>query len=203
MTLISRLFNIGLCYNFYMIGFLRGTVHHFGLDYVLLDVNNVGYRINFYHPELLKTGEEILIYTYQNVREDEQSLYGFLSLDEYDLFVKLISVKGLGPKIASGILANASVESIIEAIENDNATFMHSMPGVGVKTAGQIILDLKGKLVSPEVSKVQNDKLNDVGEALKNLGYRPSEIKPVLKQLANEDLDADEYLRRSLAMLLK
>lgn len=186
-----------------MIGFLRGTVHHFGLDYVLLDVNNVGYRINFYHPELLKIGEEILIYTYQNVREDEQSLYGFLSLDEYDLFVKLISVKGLGPKIASGILANASVESIIEAIENDNATFMHSMPGVGVKTAGQIILDLKGKLVSPEVSKVQNDKLNDVGEALKNLGYRPSEIKPVLKQLANEDLDADEYLRRSLAMLLK
>lgn len=186
-----------------MIGFLRGTVHRFGLDYVLLDVNNVGYRINFYHPELLKNGEEVLIYTYQNVREDEQSLYGFLSLDEYDLFVKLISVKGLGPKIASGILASASVERVIEAIENNDATFMLSIPGIGAKTASQIILDLKGKLVTTEVTKVQNDKLNDVAEALKNLGYRPSEIKPVLKRLAEEDLDADEYLRRALAMFVK
>ena len=75
-----------------MIGFLRGKVHLFGNDYVLLDVNNVGYRINFYHPEKLKIGEEVLIYTYENIREDEQSLFGFLSYAEYELFVKLISV---------------------------------------------------------------------------------------------------------------
>ena len=77
-----------------MIGFVRGIVHAFGLDYVLIDVNGIGYRIGFYHPEVLRVGKEMTIYTYQNVREDEISLYGFLSLQEYDLFTKLISVKG-------------------------------------------------------------------------------------------------------------
>lgn len=186
-----------------MIGFLRGKVHHFGMDYVLLDVNNVGYRINFYHPESLKRDEEKLIYTYENIREDEQSLYGFLSLEEYELFVKLISVKGLGPKIASGILANSSVERIIEAIENDDVAFMKSMPGVGAKTASQIILDLKGKLVSQKEVKIDSTKLNDVVEALKNFGYKPSEIKPIIKELSKEDLSSSEYIRRALSMLVK
>ena len=101
-----------------MIGFVRGIVHAFSLDYVLIDVNGVGYRINFYHPEFLSLGKEVTIYTYQNVREDEISLYGFTSLEEYDLFIKLISVKGLGPKNASNILAKASVDKIVLAIEN-------------------------------------------------------------------------------------
>ena len=186
-----------------MIGFLRGKVHHFTTDYVLLDVNNVGYRINFFHPEALKRGEETLIYTYENIREDEQSLYGFLSLDEYDLFVKLISVKGLGPKIASGILANSNVERIVEAIENDDVSFMRNMPGVGAKTASQIILDLKGKLVSNQEVKVDSAKMNDVIEALKSFGYKPSEIKPVIKELSKEDLDSSEYIRKALGMLVK
>ena len=100
-----------------MIGFVRGKVHAYGMDYVLIDVNGIGYRINFYHPEALSIGKEMTIYTYQNVREDEISLFGFLSLAEYDLFIKLISVKGLGPKIASNILSRSSVESIVTAIE--------------------------------------------------------------------------------------
>ena len=186
-----------------MIGFLRGTVHHFDVDYVLLDVNNVGYRINFYHPEAIRKGEEKIIYTYENIREDERSLYGFLSLDEYDLFVKLISVKGLGPKIASNILASASVESVIEVIENDDIDFMRRMPGIGAKTASQIILDLRGKLVSSTSPVVNNAKMNDVAEALKSLGYRPGEIKPVIRELSKEDLSTDEYIKRALAMLIK
>ena len=92
-----------------MIGFVRGIVHAYGADYVLIDTGAVGYRINFYHPEALSKGKEMIIYTYQNVREDELSLYGFLSLEEYDLFTKLISVKGLGPKIASNILSRAYI----------------------------------------------------------------------------------------------
>ena len=184
-----------------MIGFLRGTVHHFGLDYVLLDVNGVGYRINFYHPESLKLNQEITIYTYQNVREDEISLYGFLSLAEYDLFIKLISVKGLGPKIASNILSNSSVEAVVTAIETGDVDFMRRMPGIGNKTASQIILDLKGKLVEAEV-KVRED-LKDVSEALKQLGYKPAEIKPVIKRLEKEEGSTDELIRKALAMLIK
>lgn len=186
-----------------MIGFLRGKVFSYSSEYVLLDVNNVGYRINFYHPEKLKKDEEILIFTYENIREDEDSLYGFLSLAEYDLFVKLISVKGLGPKIASGILASSNVDDIIEAIENGDVGFMRSMPGVGAKTASQIILDLKGKLVESSDVKVNESKLNDVSEALKSLGYKTSEIKPIIKELAKEDLSTDEYIKRALAMLIK
>lgn len=186
-----------------MIGFLRGIVHYFGLDYVLLDVNDVGYRINFFHPEYLKIGEEIIIYTYENIREDEHSLFGFLSLEEYDLFVKLISVKGLGPKIASNILARAKVNDIIDAIENSDVAFMKAMPGIGAKTASQIILDLKGKLVSANEEKIDDDKLKDVSEALKSLGYKQAEIKPVIRALSKEDMSTDEYIKKALSMLMK
>ena len=187
-----------------MIGFVRGKVHAFGMDYVLLDCNGIGYRINFNRPEHLHIGEEMTIYTYQNVREDEISLYGFLSLAEYDLFIKLISVKGLGPKIASNVLAASSVDNIISAIENGDANFMKKMPGIGAKTASQIILDLKGKLVetSKEVNK-EDPKMQDVVEALKVLGYKASEISPVVKKLKDEDLSVDEAIKKALAMLLK
>ena len=184
-----------------MIGFVRGTVHAFGLDYVLIDVNGVGYRMNFYHPEALTKGKEMTIYTYQNVREDEISLFGFLSLEEYDLFVKLISVKGLGPKIASAILSRASVDALIAAIESGDIDYLRNMPGVGKKTASQIILDLKGKLVETEEN--ESEVLDDVAEALKQLGYRPAEIKPVIKKLARESGSTDELVRKALAMLIK
>lgn len=190
-----------------MIGYLRGTVHTFGMDFLLLDVNGVGYRINFYHPDLLKVGEEMLIYTYENIREDERTLYGFTTLDEYDMFVKLISVKGLGPKIASSILMNTSVEELVEAISSEDINYIKRLPGVGAKTAGQIILDLKGTLISTldNDNKVVNEKIIDVEGALKSLGYKPGEIKPVLKELEKEegDLSANEYLMRALALLYK
>lgn len=184
-----------------MIGFVRGIVHAFSLDYVLIDVNGVGYRINFYHPEFLSLGKEVTIYTYQNVREDEISLYGFTSLEEYDLFIKLISVKGLGPKNASNILAKASVDKIVLAIENGDVDFMKAMPGIGNKTASQIILDLKGKLVETTVSV--NEELNDVADALKQLGYKPAEIKPVIKKLEKEKGSTDELIKKALVMLIK
>ena len=185
-----------------MIGFVRGKVHAYGMDYVLIDVNGIGYRINFYHPEALSIGKEMTIYTYQNVREDEISLFGFLSLAEYDLFIKLISVKGLGPKIASNILSRSSVESIVTAIETGDIAFIKRMPGIGNKTASQIILDLKGKLVEGE--DVQNNEtLNDVSEALKQLGYKSAEIRPVMKKLEKEEGSTDELVRKALAMLIK
>lgn len=185
-----------------MIGFLRGKVHYFNSDTVLLDVNNVGYRISFFHPEYLKLDEEVLIYTYEYIREDEETLYGFMSLEEYELFIKLISVKGLGPKTASSILSKYKVDTVIEAIETSNLAFFKSISGLGTKTASQIILDLKGKLVAGEV-KVNNEKLNDAIEALKALGYKQAEIKPIISELAKEDLDTNEYVKRALSKLSK
>lgn len=185
-----------------MIGFVSGSVHAFGIDYVLIDVHGVGYRINFYHPEVLSVGKEMTIYTYQNVREDEISLFGFLSLEEHDLFVKLISVKGLGPRIASSILGRASTESVIKAIEEGDVEFMKRMPGVGNKTASQIILDLKGKLVETGDVEV-DDRLKDVQDALKQFGYKNQEIKPVMKALRNEKGSTDELVKKALKMFAK
>lgn len=184
-----------------MIGFVRGIIHAFSKDYVLIDVNGVGYRINFYHPEKLTIGEEITIYTYQNVREDEISLFGFLSLDEYDLFIKLISVKGLGPRIASNMLSVSTPEKLIEAIENNNLDFIKKMPGIGNKTASQIILDLKGKLVEGDSSN--NEGNQEVIGALKSLGYKQSEISSVMKNLKGEDLPVDQMIKKALGMLSK
>ena len=184
-----------------MIGFLKGKVHAFGMDYVLLDVNDVGYRINFFHPESLMVGKDMTIYTYQNVREDEISLFGFLSLQEYDLFVKLISVKGLGPKIASNILSRSTVEALINAIELGDIDYIKAMPGIGAKTASQIILDLKGKLVEPDMDL--DEKLSDVSQALKQFGYRPAEIKQVLKTIEKEKGSTDELIKKALALLVK
>ena len=183
-----------------MIGFLRGKVHAFSSDYVLLDVNNVGYRINFQHPEVLKIGEEVIIYTYQNVSENDMSLFGFRSLKEYDLFVKLISVKGRGPKMASNMLATADYETIIDAIEREDVAYIKTMPGIGNKTASQIILDLRGKLTEGEV---EDTRLKDVFEALKQLGYKPGEIKPILKTISKENLKEEEYIRKALSLLKK
>ena len=184
-----------------MIGFVRGTVFSFGLDYVLIDVNGIGYRINFYHPNALTVGKEMTIYTYQNVREDEISLFGFLTLQEYDLFIKLISVKGLGPKNACNILSRESVENIISAIENGDVEFMKRMPGIGNKTASQIILDLKGKLV--EEIAIGNESLNEVVDALKTFGYKMQEIKPIIKKLENEKGSTDELVKKALQMFAK
>ncbi len=184
-----------------MIGFVRGTVHAFGPDFVLIDAGNIGYRINFYHPEQLRKGKEMIIYTYQNVREDEISLYGFLSLEEHDLFTKLISVKGLGPKIASNILSRASVDAVIAAIETGDVDFIRNMPGIGKKTASQILLDLKGKLV--ETDEQQSAELELVADALKGMGYKAPEIRPVMKKLANEKGSTEELIKKALSMLIK
>lgn len=184
-----------------MIGFLRGKVHYFDNTCVLLDVNGVGYRVNYQHPECLKLNEEVIIYTYQNVSENDMSLFGFKSLDEYNLFMKLISVKGLGPKMASNMLAAQSYETIINAIENEDVAFIKSLPGIGNKTASQIILDLKGKLARNE--EVDDSKLNGVVEALKTLGYKQAEIKAVIKKIGNEELSENDYIRKALSLLMK
>ena len=185
-----------------MIGFVRGIVHTFGVDFVLIDVNGIGYRINFNHPDALTVGKEMTIYTYQNVREDEISLFGFLTLKEHDLFVKLISVKGLGPKIASSILGRASADDVIKAIEDGDVEFMKRMPGVGNKTASQIILDLKGKLVESD-NEIVDDRLKEVADALKQFGYKNQEIKPVIKALKNEKGSTDELVKKALKKFIK
>ena len=103
--------------------------------------------------------------------------------------------------MASNMLAKAKYQTIIEAIENEDVAFMKSMPGIGSKTASQIILDLKGKLAKEDNHNF--DKLDGVNDALLALGYKASEIKPILKLLVKEDLSEDEYIKKALSLLMK
>lgn len=188
-----------------MIAFIKGKVISYNMDSVILENHGIGYRIYMPNPSNLILNEEVLIYTYQHFREDAQILFGFQNLEDHDLFVRLISVKGIGPKIAMGALSAASSNTIITAIETGDATALKRLPGIGAKAASQIVLDLKGKLVEADIEeKAVNQNLQDAVEALKSLGYRNNEIHSIMKELNQEkDLSVDEYVRKALALMLK
>lgn len=188
-----------------MIAFIKGKVISYNSDSVILENNGIGYRIYMANPSNLVLQEDVLIYTYQQFREDATMLFGFQKQEEHDLFVRLISVKGIGPKIAIGSMSASSCNQIIAAIESGDAQALKRLPGIGAKAASQIILDLKGKLVEDEKeSKVINQNLQDAVDALKSLGYKNNEIHSIMKELNQEkDKSVDEYVRLALALMIK
>lgn len=191
-----------------MIAFIRGSVFRTLKDYVILDNNGIGYQIFTPNPQSLVYGSEVTLYTYQHVREDAILLFGFAKWEEYELFLRLIEVKGLGPKTAVNILSVSSAAKLVEAIENNDVAYLKSMPGIGAKTAQQIVLDLKNKLIVIEESisgkkEVLNDSLQDANDALLALGYKQTEINKVLKQVSTmEYANSDEAIRLSLGLLV-
>lgn len=189
-----------------MIAFVSGLVYSVGNDYVIIDHGGIGYRIFMANPMKLKKKETITLYTYQYVREDAIMLYGFTTMEEHDLFLRLISVKGVGPRSALGMLSMASAKEMITAIENNDVKFMKRLPGIGAKTASQIVLDLKGKLV--EVETVSEDSSNhtiqEALDALRSLGYKPTELQGIAKELALvEQCDVEGYIRHALGIMAK
>lgn len=188
-----------------MIAFLRGIIYGIYNDHVIIDVNGIGYRVFVPNSDHYVVNEEKIIYTYHHIREDAQILFGFEKLSEYDLFVRLISVKGVGPKIALGMLGASSVNGIVEAIANNDIKMLKSLPGIGAKSASQIVLDLQGKLVCDETSKDNikvDSAMQDAFEALQALGYKANEINSIKKDLVSlPNLTSDEYIRKALVLL--
>lgn len=132
-----------------MIDFLRGTVAHRETDYVVLDVQGVGYRVFCANPFAVasgKDGGEVTMYIHYHVREDAHLLFGFTSREEQSLFRLLLDVNGIGPKVAIGVLAGGRPEVIASAIRQENLAFLTKLPGIGKKTAQRMVLDLKDKL---------------------------------------------------------
>ncbi len=203
-----------------MIEFVKGKVNYIDTQNIVIAVNGVGYQIFCANPFIYQVDEEkdVTIYTYQHVREDAIKLFGFRSREERALFEKLLNVSGIGPKGALAILASGVPQQVVQAIEEENEQFLTKFPGVGKKTARQIILDLKGKLtdfmpslVGPvyELKNEEKEKANypreleDAIEALKALGYVEREIKKVAPKLATDQLSTDEYIKKALQLLLK
>ena len=182
-----------------MYEYIKGIVTEISSNYICLDNNGIGYQIYSSNPYSYKLDTEYKVYIYQNVKEDEISLYGFKEKEEKELFLKLINVKGLGPKMALPMLALGSINGITDAIERENILYLKKFPKIGDKVARQIILDLKGKLVSNnEKVSVQNDELV---EALIALGYKQADIKKILPSIKEEKIE--EQIKEALKLLLK
>lgn len=182
-----------------MFDYLRGIINKTVANYVVIDVNGVGYKVYTPNPYKFKEGEEGKVYVYHHIREDEQSLFGFISEEERELFLKLIDVKGLGPRMAMPILATGSISGIADAIDRENVIYLKKFPKIGEKLARQIILDLKGKLVSVEGSAPANEELV---LALESLGYKAADIKSVVPKVDNT-LNIESQIKEALKLLLK
>ena len=179
--------------------YIKGIITLIGSNYICLENNGIGYQIYSASPYSYTVGNEYTIYLYQNVKEDELSLYGFKTLEEKELFLKLIDVKGLGPKMALPMLATGSINGITDAIERENILYLKKFPKIGDKVARQIILDLKGKLVSNEDI---NDSINEeLTEALEALGYKKADIKKILPSIKEEKIE--NQIKEALKLLLK
>lgn len=178
-----------------MIGFLRGKVAYLLADDCLLDVGGVGYRVTVsgMTRSKLRQGEQAMLFTYLSVREDALQLYGFATQEEYDVFLQLIGVSGIGPKVALGILSSTTVSGLCSAIANKQALLLTKLPGIGKKSAERLILELKDKLAFvgtgdgeeafAEAAPLGDGILDEAAAALASLGYTPAETAPVLKQL--------------------
>ena len=184
-----------------MIYFLKGKVALIDGDNIVVDVNNVGYQVLVSHVDDYVIGDEVTIYTYNVVREDEQYLVGFSSLDEKSVFLSLIKVKGLGPRTAIGALSSTTPEQVIQAIASNNVAYLKKLPGIGAKAAAQIILDLKGQLTGG--SKGDPGVYEEVYEALKGLGFKGAAIDRVLASINEPDATSEEVLRIALSKLRK
>ena len=209
-----------------MYEYLKGKITYISPYYIVVEVFGVGYQVFVANPFKYSSSleQEKTVYLYQAVREDAIKLYGFMSLEEKDLFEKLIQVSGIGPKSALAIMAGEDHLGLVQAIDSEDFKYLTKFPGVGKKTAQQMILDLKGKLDElavdqfssptpneeqlslefPDNTKQQTQALEEAKEALKALGYSSRDLTKIEKDLLKAEEDTtDGYLRLALKLLMK
>ncbi|WP_208559127.1 Holliday junction branch migration protein RuvA [Marinilactibacillus kalidii] len=203
-----------------MYEYIKGKITHIYPSYLVIETNGIGYHVLMANPFRYTDyhNHEVQIYLYQNVSQDDINLFGFKTHEEKGLFLKLINVSGIGPKSALAILANENHRGLIQAIEQEDVKFLQKFPGVGKKTASQIVLDLKGKLselsidqftgqLSEELTFEEdqgNLSLQEATEALMALGYAKRDVLKVKKALEKLDkTSTDTYIREGLKLMMK
>lgn len=198
-----------------MIDFVRGPLVYKQAHAVIVEVQGIGYQIFVPAKYSFVEGEEILLYTHFVVREDAHALYGFLTMEERDLFRLLLDVSGIGPKAGMAMLSNGDPQQLITAVKLENIKYLTKMPGIGKKTAQRLILDLKDKLkkfdLAPstqgqaEAQPSTSDE-QEVIEALIGLGYAEEEARravSIAMQTQEETLSTEELIRLSLQASMK
>ncbi|MFI9032150.1 Holliday junction branch migration protein RuvA [Staphylococcus pasteuri] len=199
-----------------MYAYIKGQLTQLFPTHVVVDVNGVGYEIQTPNSYRFQNylDNEVQIYTSLIVREDAQLLYGFINEEEKDMFLSLIKVTGIGPKSALAILATSTPNEVKQAIENENDTYLTKFPGIGKKTARQIVLDLKGKVqITEENSETllnitsnstdNEPMIKEAMLALEALGYSKRELSKVEKVLKQSNINSvDEAVKIGLQTLV-
>ena len=196
-----------------MISYIKGEVVKKGTDYLIIDNNSIGYYINtsFSTLRALREGENCIIYTYMHIREDILALYGFLKSEEIDMFKKLISVNGIGPKAGLAVLSTYDINTIKAIILHEDAARMSKVPGIGKKTAGKIILELKDKVGSVETDDIDYDTMedyapisiidsenSDMANVLISLGFSQIEAKKALDEIDMTGKSESDIIKEAL-----
>lgn len=188
-----------------MISILKGKVEFLGNGFVILNVNDVGYKISLSASLITeaKIGEEKKYFTYTHVKEDILALYGFASYNELGFFELLLSVSGVGPKAALNILSAAPFDRIKESISKQDPALLYSVSGIGKKTAEKIVIELKNKLGVLAEGNIFNNATDseDIVYALEELGYSRSEIIKALSSIG--DGNVEDRLKDALKVLSK
>ncbi len=189
--------------------YLKGKIVCIFDNSIVIDVNGIGYEVLVIDSSLFEIGDELIIYIVHILREDEEYFVGFKSLEEKDVFNKLISCKGVGPKTALSALKGITINEFITAIENEDIKRLKKLDGIGPKAASQIILDLKGSLSNFATGKsqpkniVRNRNIDDAIIGLKGLGFKQKEIENCIDLIADDTLSTEEYITRVLRMMRK
>lgn len=199
-----------------MIALLTGKIAHKSPEYIILDVNGVGYRVQIpfsTYYELPEGGAQVSLNIYTHVKEDAISLYGFRTAEEKDFFQLLISVSGIGPKLAKDILSNIQVHELASAITGGNLARLSAVPGIGKKTAERLVLELKDKVRKLEFAAAAGEGEpavlpsgieEDVASALVNLGYKEAVVKKTLAEMRiPADASMELVLKQALKALMK
>jgi Holliday junction DNA helicase RuvA len=199
-----------------MIALLTGRIAHKSPEFIIMDVNGVGYRVQIpfsTYFDLPEEGKDISLNIYTQVKEDAIHLYGFRSLAEKIFFQLLISVTGIGPKLGKDILSNIQVQDLSRALIQGDLTRLSAIPGIGMKTAERLVLELKSKVLKLDLSSAAPEDIHpspstaitdDVCSALVNLGYKEALVKRALADLdIPQDASMEEVLRKALKLLMK
>lgn len=186
-----------------MIAMLQGVLEFREEDAVIIDVNGVGYYVYVPAPvmnDLGREGTSVSLYTHLHVRENELSLYGFSTIDQRALFQKLLTVSGIGPKVAMALLSVLAPDQLRMAIAEENVSLLTRAPGVGKRTAERMILDLKDKIEVVEMVPAGEPTMADaeVIAALESLGYSQAEAREALQHLPDGDLSLEEKITEAL-----
>ena len=198
-----------------MFEFFRGQLYFSDMSTAVIDVNGVGYKFGISLNTSLalpKINEDVFLFAYYHITENSQGLYGFISKEEREVFLKLIDISGIGPKVALGVLSGMNVDQIVNAVENEDASMFKSVNGIGKKTAERLILELRGKLtgISPQTvirSKIQKNQpiakssRDDAFAGLIALGYTENQVRGVLAKLdesLDENIPAHEWITAAL-----